>query len=501
MYSLFLPSLFQFDGLFRSANLTAASAVSGLFSAAWEGSLLAICVLLSLRFFPGLSAAARSAVWSIVFLALILLHGWPALGSHAAATGPAHPATFQLSIAWSIGIAAVWAVLSLLRAGQLALSAVRLRALARRATPVAADAAIEPLLQIKIAGKIARRALLCTSDEVERPSVFGFFHPRILLPPALMKQLSASELQQVILHEMEHLRRADDWTNLAQKLALVLFPLNPALLWVEHRLCAERELACDDSVLRSSCGRKAYAICLTHLAEYTMLRRSLSLALGAWERQSELVRRVHRILRRPAEPMNARRTMALTGGLAAAVLAGAAALAHSPQLVGFAVTTPESEQAQLEPLPAPAFHAVNASAASEFGHAQLVNAIMPDRIQGRAEMTSQKPRIAHRNPTLRASRQPAPPPQMLTEQQTLIVMTAWNTDSMRPQVVFTVAHTSRNPALATTGEVVESSLAAQTAFQARQAAAQKSAQDAQEVPVRATYAAVPFANGWLFVRI
>ena len=34
MYSLFLPSLFQFDGLFRSANLTAASAVSGLFSAA-----------------------------------------------------------------------------------------------------------------------------------------------------------------------------------------------------------------------------------------------------------------------------------------------------------------------------------------------------------------------------------------------------------------------------------------------------------------------------------
>ena len=64
---------------------------------------------------------------------------------------------------------------------------------------------------------------------------------------------------------MEHLRRADDWTNLLQKLGLVLFPLNPVLLWVEHRLCAERELACDDRVVSSIAGRKAYALCLTHL--------------------------------------------------------------------------------------------------------------------------------------------------------------------------------------------------------------------------------------------
>ena len=35
-----------------------------------------------------------------------------------------------------------------------------------------------------------------------------------------------------------------------------------------------------------------------------MARRGLSLVLGAWERQSELVRRVHRILRRPAERMS-----------------------------------------------------------------------------------------------------------------------------------------------------------------------------------------------------
>jgi beta-lactamase regulating signal transducer with metallopeptidase domain len=145
--------------------------------------------------------------------------------------------------------------------------------------------------------------------------VLGFLRPRILLPAELLERLTAAELAQVVVHEMEHLRRGDDWTNLLQKLALVVFPLNPALWWVESQLCAERELACDDQVIRASRGRKAYAICLTHLAEYSMLRRGLSLALGAWEKQSELVRRVHRILRRPGATMSLRRTMALTAGL------------------------------------------------------------------------------------------------------------------------------------------------------------------------------------------
>ena len=158
-----------------------------------------------------------------------------------------------------------------------------------------------------IAGLLAdaprRAAELCVSDEVARPSVLGFFRPRILVPPALVEALTPQELQQVVLHEMEHLRRGDDWTNLLQKIGLVFFPLNPVLLWVERRLCAERELACDDRVVRSSAGRKAYALCLTRMAEFSILRRSFSLVLGLWERRPELVRRVQRIISQPVRSM------------------------------------------------------------------------------------------------------------------------------------------------------------------------------------------------------
>ncbi len=100
-----------------------------------------------------------------------------------------------------------------------------------------------------------------------------------------------------MLHEVGHLRRADDWINLLQKVSLVVFPLNPVLIWIERRLCLERELACDDAVLRMTKAPKAYATCLTNLAEHRLGRRAAALSLGAWERKSELARRVHRILR------------------------------------------------------------------------------------------------------------------------------------------------------------------------------------------------------------
>jgi hypothetical protein len=329
------------------------------------------------------------------------------------------------------------------------------------------DAVLQPLLQIGTAGgEVGRSAEICTSLEVERPSIFGFFHPRILLPPALMERLTEEELRQVVLHEMEHLRRADDWTNLLQKIALVLFPLNPALLWVERRLCAERELACDDSVLRSTSRRKAYAICLTHLAEYSMLRRSFSLVLGAWERQSELVRRVHRILRRPNHSMKRGQTMVLTGSLMAGVLAGGVALARSPQLVSFAPREHGVAQAHFSPavdLRGVDRSAMNHEQSGMQASAQMVKAVMPEQSMQLGSNTKQagstlKP--MRRNAAVQSARKNAVP-----ARQAWIVMTEWSDSEVSPQLILTVARSSRS------------------------------------VGNRRSYAAVPIPNGWIFVEI
>ncbi|MFZ0395500.1 MAG: M56 family metallopeptidase, partial [Terracidiphilus sp.] len=259
-----------------------AGAASALLAAVWEGSLLAALVWLALRLLPRLSPSARSVVWLNVFILMALLHLVPLFTGAVAASQPLAAHALRLDPRWSLALAAVWLVFSLFRAGQLAAGALHLRRLGRRAQPLPVAAEIARLLQ-----NHGRPVELCSCADVTRPSVLGFFRPRILIPPGLVERLSPVELKQVVLHEMEHLRRGDDWANLIQKLALVLFPLNPALAWVERRLCAERELACDDRVLDAGSGRKAYALCLARLAEHSLVRRGFGLVLGAWEHRPE----------------------------------------------------------------------------------------------------------------------------------------------------------------------------------------------------------------------
>ncbi len=161
--------------LHASSSVTAV-AVGTLLSAIWEGGVLAVCVFLCLRMLPGISAAARSVVWMTLFLVLVVLHFLPLMMRHVAHGGPAGAAPFQLDPVWSLAIAAVWAGLSLLRAVQLVNGAIRLKELAAHAVPVPGGEELNPLLQVQIAGvKWRRSAQLCLSDEVQRPSVLGFF--------------------------------------------------------------------------------------------------------------------------------------------------------------------------------------------------------------------------------------------------------------------------------------------------------------------------------------
>ena len=437
------------EPLYHSVSLASAGAVGNLIAAIWEGTVLAAGVFLCLKLLPRLSAASRSLIWLNVFLLLVLLHVLPALRASQVSASGAQGWKIDLDPRWSLAIAAAWALLSLWKAAQLIAGAIHLHRLARRAEPLECDGSLQALLKM---GPRGRTVELCASDEVARPSVFGFFRPRILLPPVLVERLSEVEFQQVILHEMEHLRRADDWTNLLQKVALVLFPLNPVLFWVERRLCAERELACDDRVLLSSGARKAYAICLTRLAEYSMLRRGLSLVLGAWDRRPELARRVHRLLARPNRGMGSWQARIATASLIAGVLGGALALARSPQFVGFAAKNNLPRPSRTAMAAAPAAPPALRAAASPESAPRLVQAkaVMPRRSTVPAPAKLARSRMIARNAAQKRS----------VDNQGWMVLTEWNGTAAPPRAVLALKLTPRG-----------------------------------------SYAAVPTMDGWLIVQI
>ena len=349
-------------------------------TAVWQGAAVALGLALCLRLAPRSPARHRFALWGAGFGALVGLQLLPlisrvipshlqavssSMGSGMFTAAPPHP-WLQLSATWSLVIASLWLATSAVRAADLAIHTLHLRRLWRSGIPVETlkghgDRAQSPAAlkghgfgraetAAKISGALApegpsfsdrchrifrRRAIqICTTTELERPSVIGFFAPRILIPNWLFSRLTPGELDQIVLHETEHLRRRDDWTNLLQKLCLVLFPLNPGLAWIERRLCREREMACDDGVIHITRAPRAYAACLASLAERGLQRRAGALSLGAWHARPELVRRVHSILRRnhALSPLAARAVLAATACL---LLAGATALARCPRLVAF----------------------------------------------------------------------------------------------------------------------------------------------------------------------
>ncbi len=350
---------------------------NALVASVWQSVLLTAAVALCFRLVPRVPAGTRSGLWTAVLVLIVLLPAFSLLLPHSFGV---HGRAVHAAADWSLGLLCFWALLSLFRLGQLCVSAARLRTLAQSAKPVEPDAATAPLLKLG-----SRTVLLCTSTLVDRPSVIGFIRPRILLSPDLLRSLSPPELEQILLHEMEHLRRRDHWTNLLQQVSLVLLPWNPAVLWLNRRLSFERELACDDGVLRATKARKTYAACLVRLAEESMLRRGISLtlgALGAFEaraRDSELVKRVRRILT-PAEPGAAPAFLRVAIG---AVLAGALGLslllARSPRLIQFGsapATLATAGSFDAPPIAMSRSHA-RIDGSTDPARATLVKAVMP----------------------------------------------------------------------------------------------------------------------------
>jgi beta-lactamase regulating signal transducer with metallopeptidase domain len=367
MADAILAGLAGSGSAFVAAFAAFAQAVAPLAVVAlWQGAAIAIALVLCLRLAPRVSAAHRFAVWAAGFAVVTGLPFLPSLAhsgdtiTMASLGEVAARPWLQLDSRWGFVIAALWLAESIFRAAELVFQSLRLRRLWRGAFPVEAEGNFRTLLAaVSPARPPARPIEICTTHELDRPSVIGFLKPRILIPEWLFSRLTPGELEQVVLHEAEHLRRRDDWTNLLQKFLLVLFPLNPALAWMERQLCREREMACDEGVVRRTLAPRTYAACLTTLAERglqqrELLRRAQALSLGAFERRPELVHRVQSILRRK-QALHPLAAGALVSVLGCGLVVGSVELARSPQLVAFvAAPKPDVQLAALAPQSGPA---------------------------------------------------------------------------------------------------------------------------------------------------
>jgi hypothetical protein len=175
----------------------------------------------------------------------------------------------------------------------------------------------------------------------------------------LLGQLDAGEIEQVIAHEIAHVSRYDDWLIGMQKLIEALFVFHPLVHVISRRMDLDREMACDDQVILSYQPR-AYAACLTKVAELVEFGPATALMVPLLARKSHLTSRVEMMLDRtrahiPAISMRRLVGLAMFSILTACLSLRAPALFAFPALsYSYAAWMPEIAVTGVQAAPAPA---------------------------------------------------------------------------------------------------------------------------------------------------
>ena len=149
---------------------------------------------------------------------------------------------------------------------------------------------------------ISRTPQLLAGGEGSAPALIGVIHPKVLLPATLASQLTLDEIRLIFLHELAHLRRHDVLLNYLFAILIALHWFNP-LLWIAgYQMAADRELACDEAVLRVTSRRHArmYGCTLLKLVELLNFQRLPAGAVGVVQSKTLIQRRIDMIASYPS---------------------------------------------------------------------------------------------------------------------------------------------------------------------------------------------------------
>jgi beta-lactamase regulating signal transducer with metallopeptidase domain len=334
-------------------NLEFLAAAAAERTFAWIASGLAIALFaeILLRLNQRQNSRTRFVVWfaALLGIAFLPLTSSLFLKPHAQGIGSTH-SDFTLPAEWAVYVFLAWGLVALIGLLRVGIGFVHISKLRKRSVEVnlsSLDAQLQQRMGAQTAG---RKVGVYECEDLRVPIAVGFLRPAIILPSWTLRGLSSSELNGVLLHEMAHIRRWDDWTNLLQKVVSAIFFFHPAVWWIENRLTLEREMACDDVVVSESSDPREYANCLVSLAEKSVSRRGFGLAQAAVKRVRDISSRITRILdcKRGSRITLWKPALAL---VAVFSLLSSFASLHIPQLISFADPAPASHASLRAPRP------------------------------------------------------------------------------------------------------------------------------------------------------
>ena len=245
-----------------------------------------------------------------------------AAGTNVSSTGQSESALWRLASPYVVTFYVVGVLLMLARLLLAIGGGERLR---RCSFPVK-DREILECLATKVT-ELGMRVVptIAKCERVAAPIIVGVFKPTILLPVAILSELSPSQIEAILTHELAHIRRWDHVANLLQRIVESLLFFHPAVWYVSRCVSRERENCCDDMVLATGAEATGYAELLVRIAEMTQFQRPAPAAAlaASGAHPTKLRERVLRVLGATIDtPVRVTRV----GSAVAAVLVGIVAV-------------------------------------------------------------------------------------------------------------------------------------------------------------------------------
>ena len=180
------------------------------------------------------------------------------------------PPTPPKRVSWGVVLLAIWAFgccFGVIRLLRLHVQLARLRKTTSRPDPELEELGQQIRTRLNVRQEVALRV----SDAVTSPFVCGLLKPKIILPQALVQDLSPAEVSTLLSHEIAHLHRHDLFWNVAWRWMQALCWFHP-LVW---KIPAAHNLACEQEADRVASGQQ------TDQASYARLLAQLALRVLA----------------------------------------------------------------------------------------------------------------------------------------------------------------------------------------------------------------------------
>jgi TonB family protein len=166
---------------------------------------------------------------------------WNLVAAHGIAAANRSPSF------WQAGVFALWAGGLVVMGWSTLRDWRRTRELLGNSVRCTDEQVLNAVAQAANARGLRRVPQLRVSQRIDSPLVMGHFRPVLLLPD--QESMSSAELEMAVVHELEHLRRADLWCGFIPALARHCFFFHPLVHLAVREYGIAREAACDVAVV------------------------------------------------------------------------------------------------------------------------------------------------------------------------------------------------------------------------------------------------------------